>query len=136
MSFLVILRPAREEMPFEPNADESRIVHEHYANLVRLRDDVKAKEGANFSLQSFHDRFLGAEATRGGFLDKSDGTYQSAWILPTLLHEDTRYYAIGHGSKWKRLGYAMSIGVLSFLSLGIIAGAGLLLLRRREISFS
>ena len=43
-----------------------------------------------------------------GFLDKTDGNYQSAWILPTLLHEDTRYYAMGHGSKWKRLGYAMS----------------------------
>ena len=43
-----------------------------------------------------------------GFLDKTDGTYQSAWILPTLLHEDTRYYAMVHGSKWKRLGYAMS----------------------------
>ena len=43
-----------------------------------------------------------------GFLDKTDQTYQSAWILPTMLHEDTRYYAMGHGSKWKRLGYAMS----------------------------
>lgn len=43
-----------------------------------------------------------------GFLDKTDGTYQSAWILPTMLHEDTRYYALGHGSKWKRLGYSMS----------------------------
>lgn len=43
-----------------------------------------------------------------GFLDKTDSTYQSAWILPTLLHEDTRYYAMGHGSKWKRLGYAIS----------------------------
>lgn len=43
-----------------------------------------------------------------GFIDKTDQTYQSAWILPTLLHEDTRYYAMGHGSKWKRLGYAVS----------------------------
>lgn len=43
-----------------------------------------------------------------GFLDKTDGTYQSAWLLPTVLHEDTRYYAMGHGSKWKRLGYAAS----------------------------
>lgn len=43
-----------------------------------------------------------------GFLDKTDGNYQSAWILPTLLHEDTRYYAVGRGPKWKRLGYAMS----------------------------
>ena len=28
--------------------------------ILKLREDVKAKEGANFSLQSFHDRFLGA----------------------------------------------------------------------------
>jgi hypothetical protein len=31
-----------------------------------------------------------------GFLDKTDGTYIGAWFLPSLLHEDTRYYAIGH----------------------------------------
>lgn len=43
-----------------------------------------------------------------GFLDKTDQTYQSAWILPTLFREDTRYYAMGTGSKWRRLGYAMS----------------------------
>ncbi len=30
-----------------------------------------------------------------GFLDKTDGTYLSAWLLPSLLHEDTRYYALG-----------------------------------------
>ena len=30
-----------------------------------------------------------------GFLDKTDGTYISAWFLPSLLHEDTRYYALG-----------------------------------------
>ena len=28
--------------------------------ILKLREDVKAKEGTNFSLQSFHDRFLGA----------------------------------------------------------------------------
>lgn len=32
-----------------------------------------------------------------GFLDKSDNTYLSAWLLPSLLHEDTRYYALGAG---------------------------------------
>jgi hypothetical protein len=32
-----------------------------------------------------------------GFLDKTDGTYLSAWLLPSLLHEDTRYYAMGKG---------------------------------------
>ena len=32
-----------------------------------------------------------------GFLDKSDNTYLSAWLLPSLLHEDTRFYALGAG---------------------------------------
>jgi hypothetical protein len=30
-----------------------------------------------------------------GFLDKSDNTYLSAWLLSSALHEDTRYYALG-----------------------------------------
>ena len=34
--------------------------------------------------------------TGGGFLDKTDGTYLSAWLLPSLLHEDTRFYALGN----------------------------------------
>lgn len=32
-----------------------------------------------------------------GFIDKTDGTYLSAWLLPSLLHEDTRYYPMGAG---------------------------------------
>jgi hypothetical protein len=32
-----------------------------------------------------------------GFLDKTDGTYLSAWLLPSLLHEDTRFYPLGNG---------------------------------------
>jgi hypothetical protein len=31
-----------------------------------------------------------------GFLDKSDNTYLSAWLLASSLHEDTRYYALGN----------------------------------------
>jgi hypothetical protein len=31
-----------------------------------------------------------------GFLDKTDGTYLAAWLLPSLLHEDTRNYAMGN----------------------------------------
>jgi len=41
MSFLVFLRPARPEMPFEPTEEESRIVGEHYDYLVSLRDAGK-----------------------------------------------------------------------------------------------
>jgi hypothetical protein len=34
-----------------------------------------------------------------GFLDKSDNTYLSAWLLPSILHEDTRFYALGPGHR-------------------------------------
>jgi hypothetical protein len=30
-----------------------------------------------------------------GFLDKTDNTYLSAWLLPSAFHEDTRFYALG-----------------------------------------
>ncbi len=43
-----------------------------------------------------------------GFLDKTDGTYLQAWLLPSLLHEDTRYYALGHGSVLRRSLYVIS----------------------------
>jgi hypothetical protein len=32
-----------------------------------------------------------------GMLDKTDGTYLGAWLLPSLLHEDTRFYPLGPG---------------------------------------
>jgi hypothetical protein len=44
-----------------------------------------------------------------GFLDKTDGTYLSAWLLPSILHEDTRYYALGAGHPiWIRTLYVIS----------------------------
>jgi uncharacterized protein YciI len=39
MSFLVVLRPARAEMPFEPTEEEERVVSEHFQRLLRLLDE-------------------------------------------------------------------------------------------------
>jgi uncharacterized protein len=39
MSWLVVLRPVREEMPFEPTEEEARIVSEHYEYLKQLRTE-------------------------------------------------------------------------------------------------
>lgn len=39
MSWLVVLRPVREEMPFEPTEAESRIVGEHYEYLKQLHSE-------------------------------------------------------------------------------------------------
>jgi hypothetical protein len=43
-----------------------------------------------------------------GFLDKTDGNYLVIFALPTLFHEDERYYALGKGSILKRGIYAAS----------------------------
>jgi hypothetical protein len=43
-----------------------------------------------------------------GMLDKTDGNYLVIWALPSIFHQDERYYAMGKGHLLKRLGYAMS----------------------------
>jgi hypothetical protein len=41
-----------------------------------------------------------------GLVDKTDGNYLVVFALPTLLHQDERYYAMGEGGFWKRGIYA------------------------------
>lgn len=43
-----------------------------------------------------------------GLVDRSDGNYLVIFALPTLFHEDERYYAKGEGGPWKRGVYAAS----------------------------
>jgi len=43
-----------------------------------------------------------------GFLDKADGNYMVIFALPTIFHQDERYYALGKGGVLKRFGYAIS----------------------------
>jgi hypothetical protein len=43
-----------------------------------------------------------------GFVDKADGNYLVIFALPTVLHEDERYYAMGEGNFYKRGIYAAS----------------------------
>lgn len=41
-----------------------------------------------------------------GFTDKTDGNYWVDWIMPTVFHQDERYYAMGDGPIAKRGVYA------------------------------
>jgi len=43
-----------------------------------------------------------------GFLDKADGNYLVIFVLPTIFHQDERYYARGEGGFWKRAIYSAS----------------------------
>lgn len=41
-----------------------------------------------------------------GYVDKTDGNYWVIWALPSVVHEDERYYAKGEGPIFNRLVYA------------------------------
>ncbi len=41
-----------------------------------------------------------------GYLDKTDGNYWVDWVMPTVFHQDERYYAKGEGGVVKRSIYA------------------------------
>lgn len=48
-----------------------------------------------------------------GFVDKTDQVVQGTLFFPALLHQDTRYYAMGTGSKWKRALHAADSVVIA-----------------------
>lgn len=48
-----------------------------------------------------------------GFVDKTDGNYWVIFALPTVFHEDQRYYAKGSGPIWKRAVYASTRVVIT-----------------------
>jgi hypothetical protein len=43
-----------------------------------------------------------------GVADQAVGNYMTEAIVPSLTHEDPRYYTLGHGGFFKRTGYALS----------------------------
>jgi hypothetical protein len=43
-----------------------------------------------------------------GFVDKTDGNYLVTFALPTVLHQDERYFTLGKGGILKRVAYATS----------------------------
>jgi hypothetical protein len=43
-----------------------------------------------------------------GYVDKTDGNYWVIFVLPTIFHQDERYYALGKGGVWKRGFYSAS----------------------------
>jgi hypothetical protein len=42
------------------------------------------------------------------FVDETSGNYFTEAIVPTLAHQDPRYYTLGHGGFWRRSGYAVT----------------------------
>jgi hypothetical protein len=47
------------------------------------------------------------------FVDQANENYFVEFIVPTVTHEDTRYYTLGTGGFWKRTGYSLSRAVIT-----------------------
>jgi hypothetical protein len=54
------------------------------------------------------------------FVDQTDENYWVEFIVPTITHEDTRYYTLGPGhGTLKRMGYALSRSVITRNDAGV-----------------
>lgn len=45
------------------------------------------------------------------YADTFDGAFWGNAVLPSLWHQDPRYFRLGHGSAWHRIGYALSTNI-------------------------
>jgi hypothetical protein len=100
------------EQPFSPiTAGEKFALVEHYFDpftfvftsiTASLEQATNEKAGYGQGAMGFAKRY-GADFT-DGFTNELFVTA----LFPTLLHEDPRYYRLGHGSTFKRTAYALS----------------------------
>jgi hypothetical protein len=80
--------------------DYSAFVFVGITSLLAEADDAHPQLGGGFyGFTHYYWR---------GWVDKTDGNYWVIFALPTLLHQDERYYALGQGGVWKRLAYSGS----------------------------
>ena len=73
--------------------------------------------GQSMALRSYPE--LGTGAAGYGryywraFVDQASGAYFTEAIVPAIMHEDGRYYTLGHGGFFRRTAYALSRVVLT-----------------------
>jgi hypothetical protein len=73
--------------------------------------------------QKSEPEFHGGAAAYGryfwhGFADATDGNLMSEFLVPTVAHEDPRYYTLGHGGFIKRTVYSVSRLAITRSDLG------------------
>jgi hypothetical protein len=80
--------------------DYSSIVFVGLTSLIAKGEDVHPTLGKGFPGYWAY--------TWRGFVDKTDGNYWVLFALPTVFHQDERYFAMGEGPIWKRAVYSSS----------------------------
>lgn len=87
---------------------------------------------AQNSTPEFHQEFSGfGRYFWHTFTDQTIENYMVEFIVPTVTHEDTRFYTLGHGGFVKRAGYALGRVVVTrndagnrTFNVGEVVGAG------------
>lgn len=128
--------PEKPESKYKITNDRVFMVMPNYLTVENAKYAPKLSAGEKFKLASldtfdwFVYPFIGAQAAiaqaqnspkqykqgwdayglRYGqaFGDNAIGNYMTSAVFPTLLHQDPRYYQLGHGGVWHRTFYAVS----------------------------
>lgn len=100
------------EQPFSPiTAGQKFALVEHYFDpftfvftgiTASLEQATNEKESYGQGMMGFSKRY-GAD-----FTDGFTNELFVVGVFPSLMHEDPRYYRLGHGNGWKRTAYALS----------------------------
>jgi hypothetical protein len=68
--------------------------------------------GQNMALRSYPELGNGVAGYSRyywrAFADQASGSFFTEGLVPTVTHEDPRYYTLGHGGFFRRAGYALS----------------------------
>jgi hypothetical protein len=76
-------------------------------------------EQAENSYPEYHQGFPGLARRFGAsYADSFDGNFWGNAVLPSLLHQDPRYYRLGHGKAMHRILYAASTTVVAHSDSG------------------
>jgi hypothetical protein len=73
--------------------------------------------GQSMALRSYPELGTGAAGYARyywrAFVDQASGSYFTEAIVPAIMHEDGRYYTLGHGGFFRRTAYALSRVVIT-----------------------
>jgi hypothetical protein len=78
-----------------------------YAFLSGISQWQDSEPGYRQGAEGYGKRFAAA------FADGTIENFMTGAILPSLLHQDPRYFQLGHGSFWHRTWYAMSRNLIT-----------------------
>ncbi len=83
-----------------------------YGFLSLISQAENSEPGYGQGWEGYGKRYAAA------FADGTIENYFTGAILPSLLHQDPRYYQLGEGSFWHRTGYAMSRNLITLSDSG------------------